>query len=97
MIWQYQFFSCPTLLNYFHQFLRNIDAPAIIPTIFEPFTTLNPDWHPSGITKGLGLALARHLARLHKGELLAHSDGPDLGSTFTLTLPLDHLPLHGDT
>ena len=68
-----------------------------LPTIFEPFTTLNPDWHPSGITKGLGLALARHLARLHKGELLAHSDGPDLGSTFTLTLPLDHLPLHGDT
>jgi len=70
---------------------RGIDASRL-PTIFEPFTTLNPDWHPNGVTHGLGLALARHLARLHNGELLAYSNGPGCGSTFKLTLPLNHSP-----
>jgi CheY-like chemotaxis protein len=36
---------------------------------------------------GIGLALARRLVELHGGRLEAHSDGPGLGSTFTVTLP----------
>lgn len=37
---------------------------------------------------GIGLSVARSLAELHGGGLIAQSDGPGLGSTFTLWLPL---------
>ena len=37
---------------------------------------------------GVGLTLARSLARLHGGEVQAQSEGAGKGSTFTLTLPL---------
>jgi CheY-like chemotaxis protein len=37
---------------------------------------------------GLGLAICRALAELHGGRIEAHSDGPGLGATFTLTLPV---------
>ena len=35
---------------------------------------------------GLGLAISRSLVDAHGGQLLAHSDGPDRGATFTLEL-----------
>jgi two-component system CheB/CheR fusion protein len=38
---------------------------------------------------GVGLTLARQLARLHGGEVSAASDGKGKGSTFVVTLPLD--------
>jgi PAS domain S-box-containing protein len=37
---------------------------------------------------GIGLALARRLVEMHRGTIAAHSDGPGLGSTFTIELPL---------
>ena len=36
---------------------------------------------------GLGLAIAKALVELHGGTIAAHSDGPDTGATFTVTLP----------
>jgi signal transduction histidine kinase/ActR/RegA family two-component response regulator len=36
---------------------------------------------------GIGLSVARSLAELHGGGLIAQSDGPGLGSTFTLWMP----------
>jgi CheY-like chemotaxis protein len=36
---------------------------------------------------GVGLSLAQTLARLHGGDISAHSEGVGQGSTFTLTLP----------
>ncbi len=36
---------------------------------------------------GIGLTIARQIARAHGGDLSADSPGPGLGSTFTLTLP----------
>ena len=37
---------------------------------------------------GIGLALVRTLVELHGGCVDAQSDGPDCGSTFTVTLPI---------
>lgn len=37
---------------------------------------------------GVGLALARAIAELHGGSVLAQSPGPDKGTTFSVTLPL---------
>ena len=37
---------------------------------------------------GIGLSLARSLVQLHGGRLEAHSEGPGLGATFTVRLPL---------
>ena len=37
---------------------------------------------------GIGLTLARQLARLHDGEISAHSEGEGSGSVFTVCLPL---------
>lgn len=36
---------------------------------------------------GVGLTIARGIARAHGGDLTAQSPGPDHGATFTLTLP----------
>lgn len=36
---------------------------------------------------GLGLAIVRHLAHLHRGRAWAESEGPGRGSTFWVTLP----------
>jgi PAS domain S-box-containing protein len=38
---------------------------------------------------GIGLSVARSLAELHGGGIVATSEGPGLGSTFTLWLPLE--------
>jgi PAS domain S-box-containing protein len=38
---------------------------------------------------GLGLAIARHLMRLHGGAITAHSDGLGRGATFMITMPLE--------
>lgn len=37
---------------------------------------------------GIGLALARQLVELHGGQISVRSPGPDLGSTFSVRLPL---------
>lgn len=37
---------------------------------------------------GLGLAIVRHLVELHGGTVNAHSDGPGLGATFKVRLPV---------
>jgi signal transduction histidine kinase len=38
---------------------------------------------------GIGLALARRIVELHGGTVTAESDGPGMGSVFTIRLPLD--------
>jgi signal transduction histidine kinase len=56
-------------------------------TIFELFLQLEAPGTRSAGGLGIGLALARDLAKLHGGAIEAHSAGPGLGSEFVVRLP----------
>jgi len=53
--------------------------------IFERF--YRADSNRSGGT-GIGLTIAREIARAHRGDVTAHSDGPGRGAVFTVSLPV---------
>ncbi|MBM0105491.1 response regulator [Steroidobacter sp. S1-65] len=59
-----------------------------LPKLFNLFSRVHEDsGHlPSGL--GIGLALVRQLVELHGGTVTATSPGPNLGSEFTVRLPL---------
>jgi PAS domain S-box-containing protein len=61
---------------------------ALLPQVFDLFTqgARTPDRAQGGL--GLGLALARTIVLAHRGRILAHSDGPGKGSSFSVELPL---------
>jgi signal transduction histidine kinase len=63
-------------------------TPAELGVIFNMFVQGGQELHRPRGGLGLGLTIARNLAALHGGALSAHSDGPDAGSTFTLSVPL---------
>ena len=52
--------------------------------LFEPFFTRRRD----GQGTGLGLSITYQIIEEHGGRIVAHSDGPGRGSTFTVSLPL---------
>lgn len=53
--------------------------------IFERFYRVPDASHPAG--RGIGLTIARGMARAHGGDVTATSDGVGKGATFRLTLP----------
>lgn len=61
--------------------------PDFLPWVFEPFSQQAQDLARSQGGLGMGLALSRGLARLHGGDLVAHSAGPGQGARFVLSLP----------
>jgi len=61
--------------------------PQLLPCVFDLFTQGSRSLDRSQGGLGLGLALARGMARLHGGDVTARSEGRGLGSRFTLTLP----------
>ncbi len=56
-------------------------------SVFDRLQRLEEATNRQGAGLRLGLAVARHLVELHGGTIEAQSDGPDEGSTFTVTLP----------
>ena len=59
----------------------------LLPTLFEPFVQGKRALDRAEGGLGLGLSLCHRLALAHGGKLIAASDGPGKGSTFTIQLP----------
>ena len=66
---------------------RGISAD-MLPRVFELFSQDEARTQSTDSGLGIGLALARTLTEMHGGTIDAHSDGPGLGSTFTMRLPV---------
>ncbi|MGY1811003.1 SpoIIE family protein phosphatase [Blastococcus sp. SYSU D00669] len=64
-----------------------------LPRLFERFHRVERARSRSGEGSGIGLAMVRELVGLHGGTITADSE-PDVGTTFTVTVPLGsaHLP-----
>lgn len=62
-------------------------AAADLPRLFERFSRIERPDAPTVAGTGLGLYLARELARLHGGEVTVVSE-PGSGSEFTVSLPM---------
>jgi signal transduction histidine kinase/ActR/RegA family two-component response regulator len=61
--------------------------PALLSHVFERFWQVeDAQRNRSGV--GLGLTIVRQIATMHGGTVIAHSNGPDKGATFTVRLPL---------
>jgi signal transduction histidine kinase/ActR/RegA family two-component response regulator len=58
----------------------------VMQRIFDPFEQGNRSFEHRFGGLGLGLAISKSLAQAHDGTLTAQSDGPDHGSTFTLSM-----------
>jgi histidine kinase len=63
-------------------------APEELARVFDRFYRVEGVERPPG-GSGIGLGIARAIARAHGGDVTAASDGPGRGATFTLHLPLD--------
>lgn len=61
-------------------------SPEDTERVFERFYRVDPSGRAGG--SGVGLTIARSIARAHGGELDARSSGPGRGSTFRLVLPV---------
>jgi len=61
--------------------------PAMLPTIFDPFTQADESITRSYGGLGLGLAIAKGIVERHGGRIEARSGEGGRGATFTITLP----------
>jgi len=60
--------------------------------IFDAFERGPRDTNRAYGGLGLGLSISKGLVEMHGGRLEAHSDGPGLGATFVVRLPLAEAP-----
>ena len=64
-----------------------------LPFVFDRFRQADPSTTKRHAGLGLGLAIVRHLAHLHGGQVEATSEGEGRGATFEVRLPL-HAVIH---
>jgi CheY-like chemotaxis protein len=64
----------------------------LLPQVFDVFVQGDASLDRAHGGLGLGLALVRRIATLHGGSAAAASDGPGLGSRFTVRLPRIAVP-----
>ncbi|MFZ6766895.1 response regulator [Undibacterium sp. Di26W] len=62
-------------------------AKDLLPRIFNVFVQGEHSLDRAKGGLGIGLALVKQLVELHGGDILAHSEGENLGSTFSIVLP----------
>ena len=62
-------------------------APEFLPHVFDRFTQADTSAARRAGGLGIGLALVRHIALLHGGQVRADSPGVGRGATFTVELP----------
>ena len=69
-------------------------SPEFLPHVFEPFRQGDDTAARTVGGLGLGLAIVRHVVEAHGGTVIAHSNGPSHGSTFTVRLPTGRVARH---
>jgi signal transduction histidine kinase/FixJ family two-component response regulator len=69
--------------------------PEFLPFVFDRFRQADSSSTRRFGGLGLGLSLVKHLVELHGGTIVAASDGPGHGSSFTVTLPRCEPAPHG--
>ncbi|HEX7190586.1 MAG TPA: response regulator, partial [Thermoanaerobaculia bacterium] len=62
--------------------------PQFLPYVFQRFRQADSSTSRRHGGLGIGLAIVASLVAAHNGEVRAHSDGLNEGSTFTVTIPL---------
>ena len=62
-------------------------APEFLPHVFDRFSQAGQATARANAGLGLGMAITKHLVELHGGTVTAHSDGPDRGTTFVVSIP----------
>ena len=67
-------------------------SPELVPHLFEPFVQADKSLDRKEGGLGLGLAVAKMIVVLHGGTIAVASPGPGMGTTFTVTLPLEGAP-----
>jgi CheY-like chemotaxis protein len=63
-------------------------APDVLPRIFDLFVQGGQSLDRAQGGLGLGLTIVKSLVERHGGSVSVHSEGPNLGSEFVVTLPL---------
>jgi PAS domain S-box-containing protein len=67
-------------------------SPEFLPYVFDRFQQADGTSTRRHGGLGLGLAIVRHLVEMHGGTIEAISAGAGRGSTFTVRLPVAHVP-----
>jgi PAS domain S-box-containing protein len=68
-------------------------APEFLPHVFDRFTQADTTASRRAGGLGIGLALVRHIALLHGGQVRADSAGAGRGATFTVEIPAVSQPV----
>jgi signal transduction histidine kinase len=67
-------------------------SPEDLGRLFGRFQRLSAKPTAGESSTGLGLSIVKRIIDMHGGEVRAESDGPNKGSTFTITLPATEMP-----